>query len=61
MGIYICSKCNKSFKYLSKLKEHNNRKTPCVSVGIKKTLQDPSKPFKTLPRQIKHCKNTKTH
>ena len=48
MGIYICSKCNKSFKYLSKLKEHNNRKTPCVSVGIKKTLQDPSKPFKTL-------------
>ena len=45
---YFCEKCGKSFPHPSKLKRHNDRKTPCVSVGVKKTLQDPSKPFKTL-------------
>ena len=47
MSRYICSKCNKGFKYLSKLKEHNVRKTPCFSVNkIKpsKTLKNPQKP-----------------
>ena len=45
---YFCEKCGKSFPHPSKLKRHNDRKTPCVSVGVKKTLQDPSKPFKSL-------------
>ena len=27
--MYKCLKCNKKFKYESKLNEHNNRKTPC--------------------------------
>jgi hypothetical protein len=26
---YNCQKCNKEFKYESKLKEHQNRKIPC--------------------------------
>ena len=34
--------------YLSKLKEHNDRKTPCVSVVVENTLQNPTKPYKTL-------------
>lgn len=29
-NIFTCNKCNKEFKYKSKLDEHHNRKGPCV-------------------------------
>ena len=29
MKMYLCECCGKSFKFLSKLREHNNRQTPC--------------------------------
>ena len=41
---YFCEKCGKSFPTPSKLKRHNERKTPCFSVDKKKpskTLKNP--------------------
>ena len=29
MKMHLCERCGKSFKILSKLREHNNRQTPC--------------------------------
>ena len=37
MPLYTCEKCGKSFPHPSKLKRHNERKTPCFSVDEKRT------------------------
>ncbi len=52
--MYKCNLCNKTFEYLSKLKEHNNRKIPC-------NLAKQSHKCTLCNVEFKHKSNLKQH
>lgn len=58
--MFKCVKCNKEFKYKSKLKEHKNRKMPCNSPIIDYKCEFCNVKFSRLFSKIKDEK-TKKH
>lgn len=57
MSNTICKKCNKDFKYVSKLKSHLERKIPCSSVSNNINLQEPSRTFVNLQEPLRNSNN----
>lgn len=58
--MYKCLKCNKEFKYESKLNEHNNRKIPCNEIKKEYKCDICNINFVRPSHKIKHEK-TKKH
>lgn len=58
--MYKCLKCNKEFKYESKLNEHKNRKIPCNSLK-KEYMCELCKLIFTRPSHQKIHEQTKSH
>ena len=54
---YFCEKCGKSFPTPSKLKRHNERKTPCISVVVEKNLLEPTRTYQNLPEPTRTYQN----
>lgn len=58
--MFTCLKCNKEFTYESKLKAHNNRKTPCNTEKINLECNICNLKFNRLYNKKKH-EQTKKH
>ena len=57
--MYKCIKCNKEFKYESKLNEHNNRKKSCIENKTEYNCQYCNIDFVRPSHQSRHEKTTK--
>ncbi len=58
--MFKCTKCNKEFKYESKLNEHKDRKTPCNELKRNLDCEFCKVNFKCKAEQLRHEK-TKKH